>query len=198
MAILFDEILTQGIRAGKIPAREQSAKNWYRETAKTYKRVNEGQLLRADRDRLRSRPIIGNMYMFMYEPKLNAELPDYDTFAVVFPIKSAKGGFLGINLHYLPLNFRATLMDALYDTVTNDAYDESTKLKISYDILNSASKFRYFKPCIKHYLRSQFRSRFLYIYPSEWDIALFLPLARFQKASKSTVYADSRKIIRNS
>jgi len=198
MAIIFDEILTQGVRTGKIPARQQSARDWYRETAKTYRRVNENQLLRSDRDRLTGRPIIGNMYMFNYDPKLKAELPYYDTFPLIFPIKKMKGGFLGINLHYLPLNFRAQLMDSLYDTATNDAYDENTKLKINYRILNNAAKYRYFKPCVKHYLTSQLRSRFLYIYPSEWDIALFLPLERFQKASKATAFADSRRIIRNS
>ena len=29
----------------------------------------------------------------------------------------------------------------------------------------------------------------------EWDIALFLPLQRFVKANKETVYADSRQKI---
>jgi hypothetical protein len=99
-------------------------------------------------------------------------------------------------MHYLPLQLRAKLMDALYQTANNDSYDESTRLRINYNILNSSSKFRHFKPCIKHYLTGQVKSRFLYVYPSEWDIALFLPLERFEGANKSTVYADSRKIIR--
>ena len=103
---------------------------------------------------------------------------------------------MGINLHYLPLNFRAQLMDALYDTASNEKYDETTRLKINYNILNGASKFRYFKPCVKHYLTSQLKSRFFYIYPSEWDVALFMPLERFQGARKTQVFADSRKIIR--
>jgi hypothetical protein len=84
-------------------------------------------------------------------------------------------------------------MDALYDTATNTRYDESTRLRLNYNILSGAAKYRYFKPCVKHYLTSQLRSRFLYVYPSEWDIALFLPLERFQGASKTKVFADSRK-----
>ena len=90
---------------------------------------------------------------------------------------------MGINLHYLPLIYRAKLMDALYDTTNNDAFDKSTKLRLNYSILDKAAKFRYFKPCVKHYLSEQVRSRFLYVYPSEWDIALFLPTQRFIGAS---------------
>ena len=102
---------------------------------------------------------------------------------------------MGLNLHYLPLQYRAKLMDALYDVASNSRYDETTKLNLSYKLLNSSSKFSYFKPCIKHYLTSQLRSKFLYIYPSEWDMALFMPLERFQGASKATVFKDSRRMI---
>ena len=195
MAILFDEILTKGVRAGQIPARESKARDWYRDTAQAYRRVNENQLMRGDRERLTARPLIGQMYLFNYDAKHKAKLPYFDRFPLVFPFKKVKGGFYGINLHYLPLTYRAKLMDALYDATNNNRYDESTRLRISYDILNQASRFRYFKPCVKHYLTPQLRSRFLYIYPSEWDIALFLPLERFQGASKSTVFADSRRAI---
>lgn len=195
MAILFDEILTKGVRAGKIPAREQTARDWYRDTAKQYSKINEGSLMRGGGDRLTSRPIVGNMYMFMYDAKHKKTLPYFDRFPLVFPYKKVKGGFMGINLHYLPLNYRAKLMDQLYDLTTNDRYDETTKLKLSYGVLNSAAKFKYFKPCVKHYLTDQLRSRFLYVYPSEWDIALFLPVERFDGARKTKVWADSRKLI---
>mgnify|MGYP005623434219 CR=1 FL=1 len=195
MAILFDEILTKGVRAGQIPARETKARSWYRDTARTYTRVNERKLMRGDTDRLTARPLVGQMYLFNYDAKHKATLPYFDRFPLVFPYKKVKGGFMGINLHYLPLTLRAQLMDSLYEVSSNTRYDESTRLRINYDILSNASKFRYFKPCVKHYLTSQLRSRFLYIYPSEWDIALFLPLERFEGASKSTVFADSRRAV---
>ena len=50
MASLFDEILTKGVRAGQIPARETKARDWYRDTAKTYGRVNDGKLMKSDAD----------------------------------------------------------------------------------------------------------------------------------------------------
>lgn len=197
-ATLFDEVLTKGVRSGQIPAREQKARDWYRDTARQYGRVNEGKLMRSDADRLTARPLVGQMYMFMYDAKHKKTLPYFDRFPLVFPYKKVKGGFMGINLHYLPLQYRAKLMDALYDTANNTRYDETTRLRINYSILDQAARFRYFKPCVKHYLTSQLVSRFMYIYPSEWDIALFLPLERFQGASKRTVFADSRKAIQGS
>jgi hypothetical protein len=195
MAIIFDEILGKGIRAGQIPAKEQEARNWYRDTAGKFNTVNEKNLLKQEPDRLRSQPQIGSMYMFYYDAKHKATLPYFDRFPMVFPYKKVKGGFMGLNLHYLPHTYRAKIMDALYDVTSNNKFDETTKLQISYGILEKAAKFRYFEPCVKHYLTSQLRSRFLYIYPAEWDIALFLPLERFQGATKSSVWKDSKRII---
>ena len=196
MAKLFDEILSKGIRAGQIPAREASAREWFRNTAKNYGAVNERKLLKSDPDRLPARPRVGEMYMFTYDAKHKAKLPYYDKFPLIFPYKKVKGGFMGINLHYLPHAYRAELMDALYDLSSNKKYDETTRLRLNYNVLNSASKFENFKPCVKHYLTSQLRSRFLYIYPSEWDVALFLPTERFQGARKTTVWADSKRKIK--
>lgn len=209
MAIIFDELLTKGVRTGQIPARTQSAREWYRDAAKNYNskirqggtrkgrvdyaRISENKFIKQEPERLVTSIEPGSMYMYMYDPKWKETLPFYDRFPLIFPIKVESDRFMGINLHYLPLQYRAKLMDALYETKTNSRYDESTKLKISYDILKGASKFKYFQPCIKQYLFKQMKSQFMYIYPSEWDMALFLPLERFEKASKSQVWAQTRK-----
>jgi|TARA_R110001632_G_scaffold55641_1_gene136140 hypothetical protein len=195
MAILFDEILTKGVRAGQIPARTAKARDWYRNSARDYKRISEGKLMKGDPDRLTARPLVGQMYMYYYDAKHKATLPYFDRFPLVFPFKKVKGGFYGLNMHYLPLPLRAKLMDALYDTASNTRFDESTRLKISYQMLESAAKYKEFQPCIKRYLTSQVKSRFMYIYPSEWDVALFLPLERFQGASKTQVWSDSKRKI---
>lgn len=195
MASIFDEVLTKGVRAGQIPARTDDARKWYRDTAQSYKRLDERQLMKSDTERLTNRIMVGSMYMYYYDPKHKATLPYYDRFPLVFPYKKVPGGFMGINMHYLPLIYRAKLMDALYDVANNQRFDETTKLKMNYSVLNNAAKFKYFAPCVKHYLNDHVRSRFLYVYPSEWDISLFLPLERFQGASKQQVWADSKKLI---
>jgi hypothetical protein len=195
-AHLFDEILAKGVRSGQIPAREQTSRDWFRKTASSFGRVSESQLLKGGSERLRTNISIGSMYMYTYDAKHKKTLPYFDRFPLVFPFKKVSGGFMGINLHYLPLTYRAKLMDGLYSISNNNRYNETTKIGMTYNILNGSSKFRYFKPCVKKYLTTQLRSKFLYVYPSEWDIALFLPLERFEGAGKSKVYADSRNIIR--
>jgi hypothetical protein len=197
-AKIFDEILLKGIRSGQVPARSQAARDWYREQAQGIKRseINETIIMKQSRDRYENRFRIGNMYMFIYNPKHKDTLPYYDRFPLIFPINKAKGGFLGINMHYLPYQLRAKLMDALYDVASNDKFDESTKIKTSYGILSGASKYREFKPTIKHYLSDHVVSKLVYVNPVEWDIALFLPTQQFVGASKTKVWADSRKTIR--
>lgn len=195
MAIIFDDMLLKGVKSGQIPARTQDARNWYRDRAQEYKKINERKLMMSETSRLVNKPRYGNLYMYYYDAKHKDTLPYFDRFPLVFPFKKMDNGFLGLNMHYLPLNYRAKLMDALYDVSNNDRYDETTKLKLNYNILNSASKFRYFKPCIKHYLSDHIRSRFLYVYPAEWDMALFLPLERFDGATKQQVWKDSKKLI---
>lgn len=195
MTIIFDDVLTKGVRAGQMPARTEDARKWYRDTAQSYKRLDERKLMKSDVERLTNRPMVGSLYMYYYDPKHKATLPYYDRFPLVFPYRKVPGGFMGINMHYLPLRLRAKLMDALYDVTNNDKFDETTKLKMNYNVLSSAAKFKYFAPCVKHYLNEHVRSKFLYVYPSEWDISLFLPLERFQGATKQQVWADSKKLI---
>ena len=194
MAIVFDDLLAKGVRAGEIPARTDSARDWYRNRARTT-RVTPQRLIKSDRERLTSRVMIGRMYHFFYDPKHKKTLPYYDRFPLIFAFKRVRGGFLGINLHYLPLRLRAKLMDELYGLTRDNRYDEDTRLKISYNVLNGAAKYKYFKPCVKHYLTPHVKSRFLEVYAAEWDIALFLPTEKFVGAGKGKVHAASRKMI---
>ena len=194
MAIVFDDLLAKGVRAGEVPARTDGARDWYRDRARRT-RISPQTLIKSDRDRLTSKVLIGKMYHFFYDPKHKKTLPYYDRFPLIFPFKKVRGGFLGINLHYLPLRLRAKLMDELYTLSRDKRYDENTRLRLSYNVLNGAAKYKYFKPCVKHYLTPHVKSRFLEIYAAEWDIALFLPTEKFVGAVKGKVHADSRKMI---
>ena len=197
MATVFDDLLLKGVRQGELPARTQRSREWFRNQARTSNvRGDKGaaQIVR-DRSRFANRASLGGMYFFFYDPKTKAKLPYYDRFPLIFKVGQSRGSFEGINMHYLPYRLRARLMDALYETANNKRYDESTRLKLSYDVLKAASKYKEFKPTYKKYLTSQVRSRFIEINASEWDIALFLPVERFEKASKNTVWRDSRNAV---
>ena len=195
--MIFDNILIQGARQGIIPARTVAARDWYRSAAgKLMSNITPGTFeKRTDEARKVSSMEFGYMYAFKYDPKMKKELPYYDTFPLIFPVRIDSDGFLGINFHYLPPVLRAKLMNALYSTLTNKKYDDTTKVKISYSILQSASKYRYFKPMLKKYLRSHVRSQFLEVQVNEWDIAIFLPTESFRKADTGRVWEESRKKI---
>ena len=195
--MIFDNILIQGARQGIIPARTNAARDWYRSAAgKLMSNITPGVFeKRTDEARKVSSMEFGYMYAFKYDPKTKNDLPYYDTFPLIFPVRMDSDGFLGINFHYLPPVLRAKLMNALYSTLTNKKYDDTTKVKISYSILQSASKYRYFKPMLKKYLRSHVRSQFLEVQVNEWDIAIFLPTESFRKADTGRVWEESRKKI---
>ena len=173
-----------------------SAQMWLREQAQSVSSVNNPkQLLTKQTDRMVTSITVGRMYLFMYDPKMKEELPYYDRFPLIFPFRRVKGGFYGINMHYLPHMMRAKLMDSLHTLSNNKNYDDSTKLRLSYQLLHKASKFRYFEPCVKHYLNTQVRTRFLWVPADQWETALFLPLERFVGATKQQVWRDSRRMV---
>jgi hypothetical protein len=192
---IFEKYLTE------VPNPQQAtanASNWLREQAKRVTSpIDARRVLNNTKtsDRLVTSLTVGRMYLFMYDPKLKQELPYYDKFPLVFPFRRVKGGFYGINMHYLPPLMRAKLMDALYTIVNNQAQDDTTKLRISYQILSRASRFRYFQPCVKHYLNSHVRTRFLWVPADQWETALFLPLERFVGATKQQVWRESKRMV---
>ena len=190
MSNLFYNLEIEAFRKG-LTLRTKESREWFRRRVANL-RPNRSELMKEEPIQLKNRGVVGNMYMFFYDPKHKDTLPYYDSFPLVIVVGPAEGGFYGLNLHYLPPVFRARLMDSLYDTMNNDKYDETTRLRISYNILKRAAKFRYFKPCLKHYLDSQVQGRFLEVKPTEWDIALFLPVERFQKKNKNVVWRESR------
>jgi hypothetical protein len=192
----FTNILQKGINKDQIPGLTQESRDWFRNTAQRIKSISAGGLL-ASKDAVTTQMEVGRMYMFVYDPKTKADLPYYDKFPLIFPFKKTPDGFLGINLHYLPYVLRATLMDMLYNYVSDPKLNDRARLKITYDLLSSAATNKYIKPCVKRYLSNHVRSKFIYVIPKEWDIALFLPVENFAKASNRKVWADSRKIIGN-
>jgi hypothetical protein len=190
---LFTDLVSQG-RTGMMRPGFVDSRDWYREKAAAVRSINTVSLINKHPDQQRSAILPGFMYMFGYDAKHKDTLPYYDRFPLIFPFQVTADHFMGINLHYLPLQYRARLMDALYSITTNKKFDEKTRLRISYDLLNSSAKYRYFEPCVKKYLKSQLKTRFLLVPSAEWDIALFLPLERFT-VNKSKVFKDSMDII---
>ncbi len=195
MSNLFNKLELQAFRAGITP-RTKESREWFRKRASRISgQTSAKSLMNEDPLKKTNSTIVGNMYMFFYDPKHKDKLPYYDQFPLIFVVGPAKGGFYGLNLHYLPPILRAKFLDNLLDITNNKSYNESTKLKLSYELLQKSQKFKYFEPCFKHYLTDHVQGNFAMVPAPEWEIAIFLPVAQWKGAGKSTVYRDSRKRI---
>jgi hypothetical protein len=174
--------------------KSDAAKQWLISLIPSLK-VTASTILK-DRHAFRNRAFIGRMYFFRYVAQGRDDLPYYDRFPLVIPIDQYPDGFLGLNLHYLPIKLRLILLNKLSELLnTPGRYNERTRLRISYRILQSHGRIYEHTPAVKRYLFSQIRSRFVEVEASQWDIAAVLPTASFTGAPVSEVYADSRKII---
>lgn len=196
-ATLYSDILKKANQTGQKYG-DVALRDWFRDKAMdVVGNIDSGRVLNraGAKANVVAHPRMGRMLMYRYDPKHKLTLPYYDKFPLIFPIEKYKDGFLGINMHYLPPIFRARLMDALYDTLNNQKYDDTTKMKISYQILKNASKFRYFQPTIHRYLTSHIRSPLVEIDIKEWDYVLMLPLAKFAKMNQRAVWDESVKMI---
>ena len=174
MGNLFKDLELEAFRAGTISRTKQSIE-WFRKKAVALGRVNRLDLMREEEIALRNRPKTapyGNMYMYFYDPKYKDTLPYYDAFPLVIMMGPAKGGFYGLNLHYLPPVLRAKALDALLG--------------------EGELPMKFIKPTIHRYLTKHVKSRFALVDKPEWEIATFLPTQDFRKASSGTVYRDSR------
>jgi len=188
---LFQDVLDDAYERGIEGEDIAGAVKWFFNRIQKFKYGNAEDIIKA-RDRLKGRIEYGKMYFFFYQAKHDKRLPYWDKFPLIFPIDPKPGGFLGINLHYIPPKLRLELMSKLYNLAADGRYDKNTKLVISYEILKSVVGMKAFKPCVKYYLRSQVRSPFVQIYYSEWAMAAALPVQQFTKATDTKVWRDSR------
>ena len=187
--------LKDAIKTNSVTARARAAGDWFRSIVNRTKGQFSDETpktILSRSDSLVSKSVLGKMYFYSYDPKWKNELPWYDTFPLVFPIERYPDGFLGLNFHYLAPKHRAILMDQLKMFANNKSYDETTKLKLTYNMLKGFTKIKRAKPTVHRYLSSKVKSKYVLVNADEWEVALFLPVERFRKASKKKVWAHSK------
>ena len=164
--------------------------DWYRDKIKEFGKPGAMDLIRdGKRD---NNPFFGRLNMFFYDPKYKKTLPYYDRFPLVLPLENYPDGFLGINLHYLPMRLRIRLLDRLVDYSNNTKFDESTRLAVDYSKLKNVSLI---KPTLKRYLAGRVKTQFRRIDADEFIVATLLPVARWSKAEAAQVHKDSRGML---
>jgi len=145
----------------------------------------------------RQKFLMGGMYYFVYDPKTKDDLPYYDRFPLVIPLKRQSDGFIGLNIHYLPLRYRVIFLKKLMSFALYNDEDEIKRVRVTYPMLDASSRLKEFRPCLKKYLYSHIKSRILAVEPEEWDVATYLPVHQFKKAQPKEVWKDSLEEIRN-
>ena len=174
MPSLFDKLSREMTAAGIAP-RSAEARSWLGgKLAKLRMPADRSNILN-DAKRISPKAFVGRMYTYQYDPKFKDTLPVWDKFPLVIPIEMYADGFLGLNLHYLDPYSRLILLDRLSDFINNDKYDDTTKVRLSYDLLNKSRRYKLIQDCLKRYLLTHIVSSVIYIEPSNWETAIFLP-----------------------
>ena len=167
MATVFDKILDK--------TTGPKSYDWYRKQVRSMTTPGARSLINKGKATLR--PKYGIMNLFGYDPKHKERLPYYDTFPLIFPLEPAKGGFIGLNFHYLRPGARVAFLRSLANTTTDKKFDKKTRYRINW------RNNEFMRKTAKHYLFNHVRTSFLNITADEMAIAIFLPVARFKKGS---------------
>lgn len=128
-----------------------------------------------------SRPEIGKMYFYGYDPKYKETLPLYDRLPLVIPIEHYKNGWLGLNLHYLPPRARYKFLQELLKISGKEKLSKNTKMELSYKLLKGVATNKLFKPTIHRYLSSHVVTPINEVSADDWEAVVFLPTAKWVK-----------------
>lgn len=159
-------------------AKSEDAKNWFSSKIKSASGYRNAIIKTTERSK--STAVVGKLFFFYYDPKTKDKLPIYDRFPLVFPIEKYSDGFLGLNLHYLSGGERSALLNRLLEYKNNSRLTETTRLRLSYDLLSSSKKLASSsRPTIKRYLFNHVRSNFIEVPATEWEMAIQLPVELF-------------------
>lgn len=190
---MFEEIRKKIGREG-YDIRSKKAAEWF---VKTMRQVMGGltqkKVINDSGVKKVSQIKVGRLYAFGYDPKHKDTLPYYDRFPMVLVIGPAKGGFLGLNFHYLHPRDRAFLFDQIAKIHKKKTINKNTRFQITYETLKAASAMKRFQPCLKHYLENHVVTALGEIPSDDARIAIHLPTSRFVYASGRKVWSDSRK-----
>jgi hypothetical protein len=195
------KILTEEFKTTQFPLLSRSSINWFNKKVAEIK--NPTKIIRdIAREKQRTTRVgqimKGKLYFFFYNPKTRNNLPYYDRFPLVLMLEKYNDGFLGLNLHYLPIRYRVAFLNKLMVFALQDNEDDIRRIRVTYDILTASKRFQEFKPCIKRYLYSHVKSRILAVQPDEWQTAIYLPVHQFKGEKAPVIWKESMEEVRNS
>lgn len=193
----FEKIADKATAAGVYEKNTKDSLAWFRKEVQRMTGVTPNKMVKSEDLEPVTRALKGRMYMYGYDPKYKKTLPYYDTFPLIIMVGPAKGGFYGLNLHYLDFKRRALFFDALSARLLQTRKDEElNRFMLSFEKLSRGGNLRFFEPCWKHYLTNNIKTRIIKVPTKYWEPALFLPTDRFQKGSRRKIWRESVKMLK--
>ncbi len=89
MASLFDTLQANAFRSG-ITARTKDSRKWFQSKIKDMTMPSRQKLLKDPALERTNRDVVGNMYMYFYDPKHKKTLPYYDRFPLTIMVQPAE------------------------------------------------------------------------------------------------------------
>ena len=186
---LLDKV-SDAIRTGTVGKEIKRSARWFHDKIKGLKgevrnrfsRTNAAKFYRDAETKinpalLHRRASLGDMYCYYYNPKHRDKLPYYDRFPMMMLISADQDTFLGLNFHYLRPKLRAILLDRV-----------SAKIGGGIPKWNRLKKVPEIERVVKRYRFDHIMRKVIPIEENEQEIAIFLPLERFKKASPSKIW----------
>ena len=134
----------------------------------------------------------GSMYLFSYNPLTKQKMSYYDTFPLVLVTNVTDTKFFGVNLHYVPPRQRLFLIGKILRNF-NPRMEDSFK-GIDFGYLNTKEGSAIVRPCYRSYFDQRISSiNIMSIGPEDWMTAARMPLERFRKVSRESVWGDIRR-----
>ena len=193
--VSLEEVLNQNRYQLKYAA--LMSNDWLNKQAlllKTTHGITGNRMLRDNDDMRWDHKIVpGRLYLYKYDAKHKATLPFWDMYPLAFPFAETQDrkGFYGLNMHYIPYEYRVKVLNSLIQ-IDLSKYTDNKKLALSWDMIKSSSKLAPLKPCVHMYLYNHLGSGMKRIMPKDWATAMLLPVQQFVGASNTRVWKDSK------
>jgi hypothetical protein len=159
------------------------------------------QLLnRAQKFSMPSRLFQGQMVFFKYTPMSESFISRntyYDQYPLVLITGVYRGGFEGVNLHFVDPVKRKFLFDSIMRGLPTLKANETwrTRLMVDYDRLDARRQFKYFRPCYRRYLWKGMKRRPVVVPFELWEDMVMGNTERMKNARPVTVYRETHKQI---
>jgi len=144
------------------------------------------------------RLFVGQMVFFKYRPQ-SESIISTNTYYHKYPLELVtdvyRGGFSGVNVHYLDPIRRTMLFDVIMRDLPTIKMGEEwrTRLRVDYDRLVARRQFKFFKPCFKRYSWKGMKRRPIVVPFELWEDMVASNTMKFEKAKPITVFRDSYK-----